>query len=293
MSNKSMLYSLKAGTFVAKIIPRKIGIKFASSVGYSFGLLPTNLRKKIEKIQLVISPELSSKEIKIRAAQVISSYSSYWWDVFWLSSKRKKSALDDILSIEGQLNYDSTIELAKELGTGIIAVLPHLGSWEIAGSWIAQNGFPPVVVAERLKLPELFEIFTRTRTQAGMTVVAHDDKPTAKLIKALREEKVICLVADRDISRRGIEVQFFSKTKTLPAGPASLALKTGAPILPLCTYLSHDGSITLSVEKVISVEDENGKKSIAQITEEIGQSLEKMISRDPSQWHVLSYEWSD
>jgi len=294
MSNQVMYYSLKAGALLAKIIPRTIGIRVLGFVGYWFGRLPTNLHKKIYRIQKVLTPDVSTRILKRRAAQVISSYAQYWWDVFYLSSKRSADDINKILTTEGDAHYEEAKSIAKERNSGIIIVLPHIGSWEIAGAWIANHGYPPVVVAERLKPPELFELFTKTRTQAGMTVIAHDDEPTKKLLQALNEEKLVCLVADRDISKRGVEVEFFRKKKTLPAGPAALALKTDSPILPICTYLSYDGSVTLAFEKPILAKDTNGEsRNLEDIVQEVGKTMERQIAKDPSQWHVLSYEWSE
>ncbi len=293
MSNNVMLYSLKAGALCARIIPRRIGIKIAQALGYLFGLFPSGIHKRLVKIHHRISPALSKKQLRQRAAQVLSSYSGYWWDVFWLSSKRQPGEIVDIVRLEGEEHFFAAIETAKEKGTGIIFALPHLGSWEIAGAWLGTCGHRPVVVAERLEPPELFDLFTSTRTRVGMTVIAHDDHPTSKLLSALREGEMVCLVADRDIARRGLPVTFFDADKTFPTGPAALAHKTGSVLVPVCTYVSHDAKVTIVFYPPVEVSSQENDRNevVEKTTQSLAHIFEDMISRDPTQWHVLYDEW--
>lgn len=291
-----MLYSLKVGAFLARIIPRRIGLRISFNFGYLFGLFPTKIQKRLIHIHERISPKMNTKQKKQRAASVIGSYAQYWWDVFWLSSPRSKSVVAKLVNIEGNKYYDDAVKESKQTGLGIIFALPHMGNWELAGSWLGAHDISPVVVAERLEPPELFELFTRTRTEAGMVVVAHDDHPTSKLLSALKEGKPICLVADRDISRKGQEVEFFGAKKTMPTGPAALCLKTGATILPVCVYLTRNGNIDVSFSEPIRppavTENDDRNQTIANMTQELAKIFETMISKDPTQWHVLSDEWS-
>jgi KDO2-lipid IV(A) lauroyltransferase len=198
------------------------------------------------------------------------------------------------MSMEGFDYFDYAIELSRKKNIGVIVALPHIGSWEIAGAWLANAGYPPVVVAERLEPPELFSLFTKTRTDIGMEVIAHDDHPSAKLLTALNDGRFICLVADRDMSRKGTLTTFFGGKKRFPSGPAALALKTGAVILPICAYLAHDAKVLISYYPPIDpgkqTEDAKTEK-IESITQQLADVFEDMIARDPSGWHVLADEW--
>lgn len=289
-----MYYSLKVGAQVAKFVPRKVGLKISYSLGTLYGSFPTRSNKNIIEVQRMISPSADSKQLKKRAAQVLGNYAQYWWDVFWMSSPRTIKQIEPIVRLEGENFFEEVKKISEESKVGAIIALPHIGSWEIPGSYLAKLGFPPVVVAERLKPPELFELFTKTRTQAGMTVVAHDDSPSVKLLEALKSQKMVCLVADRDLSRKGIEVEFFGAKKTMPAGPASLAIKTGAPIIPTCMYLTHNGDIEASFSRPILAKDferETKAEQIQAITQQLANEFEIMIAKSPTQWHVLKSEW--
>ncbi len=290
-----MFYCLKAGALCARIIPRRIGVRIAFGVGYIFGLFPTALHKRIAKIQKRITPSLGASKSRTRVAGVVASYAFYWWDVFWLSSPRSATDIDSIVNIEGIIHFEEAISALRESNEGIIFALPHMGSWEIAGAWLGTHGYDPVVVAERLEPPELFELFTSTRTRAGMTVVAHDDHPTSKLLATLNDGGIVCLVADRDISRKGVTVTFFGADKTLPTGPAVLALKTGAVIIPVCTFVSRDSQVNIVFSPPLLMsqyQSEDRNRNIHDATQDLATIFEDMISRDPAQWHVLHDEWS-
>ncbi len=285
-----MYYSLLVGAKIAIVIPRRLGHRIFGSLGFLFGLLPTKINNNLIRIHGLISPNASSKQLKERSAKVLSQYSKYWWDVFWLSSTRSKSTIDKIVDTEGFEKIQAILENLKRENKGAIFVLPHIGSWEIAGAWVANQGYQPLVVAERLKPAELFELFTQTRSRVGMEVIPHDDKPSEKLLAGLNQGRIICLVSDRDMSRKGLEVDFFGKMKSFPAGPAVLSKKANVPIIPVCTYLSHNGKITLTFGDEIETDNSH---SVEEITQKMVRVFEEMILRDPQQWHVLQYEWSD
>ena len=123
-------------------------------------------------------------------------------------------------------------------GNGVILALPHLGGWEWAGRWMTDQGHQMTVVVEPLDPPELFEWFVDLRKDLGMTVVPLGPKAGAAVLKALRSNEVVCLLCDRDLDRTGVEVEFFGERTTLPAGPATLSLRTGAPLLPAGVYFT-------------------------------------------------------
>ena len=133
------------------------------------------------------------------------------------------------LSCQNCVNH---VTEALELGKGCIFALPHMGGWEWAGRWMTDQGYKMTVVVEAIEPPELFEWFVDLRQKLGMTVVPLGPKAAGAVIRALKDNEVVCLLCDRDIDRGGVQVEFFGETTTLPAGPAMLGLRTGAPVLP-------------------------------------------------------------
>lgn len=292
MSNNKMLNSLRAGTAIARVVPRKIALPIAKYLAYLFSFFPTSIKKNIISIHEIISPNLSKEEMSRRVRNVLAYYAQYWFDVFWLSSPRDKKVIDNIINVEGFSRLSEALKKAKQNDSGVILALTHLGSFELAGAWLAGQGKKPLVVAERLEPPELFELFTNTRKVAGMEVVAHDDNPTAKLIAALKEHRPVCLVADRDIARTGPDHLFFGKEKTMPQGPATLAYLTGAVVLPVATYLNHDSTVSIVFYPEIELENGDDKREIIfNTSKKLFDIFEDMIRKDPEQYHVLQNEW--
>ena len=116
----------------------------------------------------------------------------------------------------------------------MVLALPHSGNWDAAGVWLVDRNGPFTTVAERLKPESLFDRFVAYRESLGMEVIAltgGERPPTEVLAERLRANGIICLLADRDLSRNGIEVDFFGEPTRMPAGPAMLAAITGATLL--------------------------------------------------------------
>ena len=292
MSNNKMLYSLKIGTAITKIIPRRIVMLFTKYLVSLFSLIPTEMLKNIMNVQGIISPELNASELKLRARKVLNYYAQYWVDVFWISSNRSSKDISEIINVEGKNYYDNAVIKALKNNSGVILALGHLGNFELAGAWLGTTDTIPLVVAERLKPPELFNLFTKSREVAGMEVIAHDDNPTKKLITGLKLGRTICLVADRDISKNGQIHKFFDRDKSMPQGPATLSYLTGAVIVPVATYLNHDFTLTIVFYPECELQKGDNKKEIIYNTsKKLFEDFEEMILRDPSQYHVLQNEW--
>jgi hypothetical protein len=119
-------------------------------------------------------------------------------------------------------------------GKGVIAALPHVGGWDYGGAWLAVHGYPPTVVVEPVEPPELFEWFADTRRRLGMDVVPLGPDAGRGVLRALRANRVVCLLCDRDIAGDGVEVEFFGERTTLPAAraPNRRAAPSGRGLLP-------------------------------------------------------------
>ena len=127
----------------------------------------------------------------------------------------RSDQVESIFSIEGFERF--RLEMAR--GRGVVMVLPHVGSWEYGGRWLAQQGFPMTTVGELLEPPALFEWFTPQRDALGLTVLPPGPDTTVRFLDALRAGRVVGLLADRDLAGNGVEVDFFGEKTTLPAGP--------------------------------------------------------------------------
>ena len=186
------------------------------------------------------------------------------------------------------------VTTALDAGNGVILALPHLGGWEWAGRWLVERGHAITVVVEEIEPPELFEWFADLRGQLGMRVVALGPAAGREVIAALKRNEVVCLLCDRDIQRNGVEVEFFGETTTLPAGPATIALRTGAPLLPTAVYFTdatdgHLGVVRPPID--LSRSGDGLRRDVQRVTQALADELEYLIRRAPHQWHLFQPNW--
>lgn len=167
-------------------------------------------------------------------------------------------------------------------GPGLILALPHMGSWDFAGAWCARVGIEVVSVAERL--PQgLFERFAAARAAMGMKIYPVDEPDLmGKLADDVRAGRMVCLLGDRDLSRRGVEVTWPSgNTSTMPPGPALLARRTGADLRVTTTHFVPRG-VHLTVSDTV---DTSG--GAAPTTQRLADRFAAAIADDPSNWLVI------
>jgi KDO2-lipid IV(A) lauroyltransferase len=180
-----------------------------------------------------------------------------------------------------------------DAGRGVIFVTPHLGSYDVAGAWVASHGWRTIAVAEELEPPELFELFRRLRKAIGVEVLPVGKASTARtLLAGLRTGAAVGLVADRDISGSGIDVDFFGEKTMLPSGPAVLALRTGAPIAVGAVYQRPHGRYHGVVLEPIEVTAGKAYPDrVRELTTEVARRMEDLIRREPGQWHLFQPNW--
>ena len=167
-------------------------------------------------------------------------------------------------------------------------MLSHLGNWDHAGAWLTGRGVPFTTVAERLEPAELFDRFVAFRESLGMEVLAltgGERPPFEILADRLRAGRCLCLLADRDLSAHGVPVTFFGSTATMPAGPARLALETGAVLLPITLWYDEDWNVRAHVDEPVPHTD------VARMTQHVADCFASTIGEHPQDWHMLQRLW--
>jgi KDO2-lipid IV(A) lauroyltransferase len=185
------------------------------------------------------------------------------------------------------------LEAALKLGKGVIVALPHLGGWEWGGTWMTYQGYPPTVVVEALEPPEVFEWFAGLRRRLGMEIIPADLHAAAAVLAALRANKVVYLLCDRAVKGvTGVEVAFFGEKTLIPAGPAAIALRSGAPIIPVAVYFGQHGTHTAVVRPPLDVvRSGRTRRDIEATTQALAFELEALIRAAPTQWHLMQPNW--
>ncbi|MCW2493628.1 MAG: phosphatidylinositol mannoside acyltransferase [Frankiales bacterium] len=216
------------------------------------------------------------------------SYARYWLETFRLPSM-------DVEATVARVHMDGFeyLDRALEAGRGAVLALPHSGNWDVAGLWLVQRGYPFATVVERLKPESLFDKFVAYRQSLGMEVLpltGGPRQPMEVLKERLAAGGVVCLVADRDLSRGGMEVEFFGHPTRMPAGPSLLAATTGAALLPAHLYFDGDGwGQWIGPAVDLGIGDLRTKLRTG--TQSLADTFARRIARYPQDWHMLQRLW--
>jgi KDO2-lipid IV(A) lauroyltransferase len=227
-------------------------------------------------------------ELRALSRAVMRSYARYYLEAFRLQiipDERVRAGMH-----VNQENVDLTLEHMKN-GRGVIYALPHMGDFEQAGRWVILAGAGSfTTVAERLKPESVFQRFLAFRQGLGMEVLATTGgpHPFGVMAQRLRAGKLICIVADRDLSDTGVEVEFFGEKALLPAGPAALAVQTGAALMPVSCWFVGESEWAAHVYDEIPVPAEGSRKEkAAAMTQALATVFERAIREHPEDWHML------
>jgi KDO2-lipid IV(A) lauroyltransferase len=287
MKDNLSAYLYFAGWRVVRWLPESTAYKLAYSVS---DFLVRRNGKSVQRLRSNLSrtqPGMTTLDLDLLVIEAMRSYMRYWCDTFRLPDWSKKRILETVTVTNEHLLIDAIA--AK---TGVIVAVPHAGNWDHAGAYFCAKGIRLVTVAERLKPEKLFLKFLAYRQAMGMEVLPLDGRVLNTLEERLNEGALVALVSDRDLSRSGIEVEFFGGKARMPAGPALLALRTKAPLIT--AFVSYtEGGVHIEFRNIIvpSSGDESSKvKEIVQMT---AQYFEDGISESPEDWHMLQRIWID
>lgn len=244
--------------------------------------------QRLRSNYLRVRPELQEPELQQAVREGMRSYLRYWCDTFRLPLWSS----EEIISRTTVIN-DHLLREALATGKGAIVSLPHAGNWDLAGAYYCETGAPIVTVAEHLEPERLFKKFLGYRQSLGMEVLDASARSLAILSQRLRQGRLIALVADRDLSKNGVDVVFFNHPARMPAGPAVLSIQTQAPLLTAFVRYLQTG-IEITFEPAIAI-PENGKNSerVAIMIQESATRLERHLTTHTTDWHMLQRIWID
>lgn len=285
------LGAYRSGALAARFIPGIAAGTLAAPIGIGAAFASRTRRELIMRHLRRVDPSLRGAALRRAAVEAFDYYARYWLESFRLPHLGK-GVVERGLTTHGYHEYVLPALAARR---GVILALPHLGGWEWAGRWLADRGHGVTAVVERIEPPELFEWFAALRAELGMNVVPLGADAGREVLAALARNEVVCLLCDRDIARSGIEVEFFGEPTTLPAGPAMLALRSGAPLLPTAVYFSNRGTDHHLgiVRPPLDTERRGGRlrADVERVTSDLAAELERLIVAAPSQWHMFQPNW--
>lgn len=236
-----------------------------------------------------VVPDAGPERLAELSKAGMRSYMRYWMESFRLPAWSEERARQ---SFDVKDLHHLTDGLAT--GRGVVLALPHLANWDVAGIWVTRAlGVPFTTVAERLKPESLYDRFVAYRESLGMEVLPHTGGAAfGTLARRLREGGLVCLVADRDLSASGVEVDFFGATARMPAGPALLAQQTGALLLPVTLWYDETSVMKGRVHPPVEVPESGTRaEKTSSMTQALADAFAGGIAEHPEDWHMLQRLW--
>ena len=235
----------------------------------------------VQRLRANLSRVVPAAELDDVVHAGVRSYFRYWCESFRLPSW----PMDDLVR-RTRVVGEPVIREAAAAGKGIVVPLPHMGNWDWAGAWACREVQPLMTVAERLEPARLYDEFVRYRVGLGMHVVplTGGPSPMLPLLRWVKKGGLVCLLGDRDLSSTGIEVELLGEAARVPAGPAVLARRTGAALVPVT--LSYDGpQMVLRFHKPVPHAD--GDAGVVAMTQQVMDAFSGAIRERPQDWHMM------
>jgi KDO2-lipid IV(A) lauroyltransferase len=280
-------YAYFAGWRIVRWLPERTAYRLAYAVADFLtkrnGKNVARLRSNLQRTQ----PNMTELDLDLLVFNAMRSYMRYWCDTFRFPDWSTQRVRETVTVKNEHLLLDAIAEK-----TGVIVCLPHAGNWDHAGAYFCAKGIHLVTVAEHLKPEKLFLKFLSYRQAMGMEVLPLDGRVLGALAQRLRQGALVALVADRDLSRSGIDVNFFGGPARMPAGPALLAMKTSAPLVT--AFVSYtDSGIHIEFNEVAIPTAGSDEDRVLEIVQRMAKQFEDGISVHPQDWHMLQRIWTD
>jgi len=273
---------------VIGVLPEKSAYKLANLISDQIYNKNGKGVKRLRSNYQRVMPNISDLQLDKLTKDGMRSYLRYWFDTFRLNKWSKSRIIETTFVVRENLLRDP-VETKK----GCIIALPHAGNWDHAAAYFCSTGIPLTAVVEKLKPEAIFKKFLAYRQSIGIEAISHKEKTIPILMDRLNEGKLIALVADRDMSRNGIEVNFLGGIAKMPAGPAILAIKSGSPLVT--AYIRYlDNGIEITFDETIKLPIAgNEEEQVRKITQSMADNFAKRIKDSPVDWHMLQRIWVD
>ena len=289
MSGRGVELAYAAGWKLVRLMPaglarwtfRAAADQLTRRGGRGVWQLSRNLRR-------VVGDELPDDELAALVRAGMRSYARYWLEAFRLPGVSARRLTETF--------HLATPELLDTVAGGSIIALPHSANWEHAGVWAANQGMRLTAVAERLRPEGLYQRFVAYREALGLEILptrGPDRATVDTLAQRLDDGGVVALLADRDLSTRGVPVTFFGHPTRMPAGPALLAIRTGRPLIAVSLWFGPDGTHAKLTGPLPVPPTGSLSERVGVLTQRLADEFATGIAAHPEDWHMLSRLWLD
>ena len=234
-----------------------------------------------------VRPDVPPAELEVLTRDALRSYLRYWCESFRLPTW----PVDDLLRRTRTVG-EHHVRDAHRAGQGVVVPLPHMANWDWAGAWACATGMPLWTVAERLRPERLYDEFLAYRRSLGMEILplTGADAALPRLEAWVRSGGLVCLLADRDLSRTNVEVQLCGTPARMPCGPAVLARRTGAPMVPVTLhYVDADLVVTFHPP----VPHAEGDDGLVTMMQGVADAFTSALREHPQDWHMMQQVFAE
>lgn len=287
LKNGAIYYGVRGFLAIMAAVPRRVALDLCGVLGLCAYVCASDTRRRtMVNLQRVFGAEQHAGDIRRMAARVFWDLGKNVVDAVRLSRVTRQN-IDRLVQARG-LEY---LAAAHALGHGVIAISGHIGNFELLGAYLALKGYPVTVVAATLYDPRLNAMLAASRARAGLRTVPRD-RATPAALRALRRGDVVGLLIDQDTRVHGTFVDFFGQPAFTPVGPAVMALRTGAPVIPMAIHRQPDDTHLITVNPPIEpVRTGRPEHDIQETTQRYTAAIERLIRQAPTQWVWMHDRW--
>jgi len=286
LGERASTLAYRAGWLAVRLLPEPVARWIFTQIadylwrrrGTSVRQLEANLRR--------VRPAVGEAELRQLTRAGMRSYLRYWMEAFRLPTM----PAERIASGMSVIGEEQTALSHIKAGRGVVFALPHTGNIDMAAAWVMTRGFGQIsVIAERLKPEAVFRLFVAYRESLGMEVVPHTGGPSpfGVMAQRLRAGRLVCLVADRDLSAAGVEVELFGQPARIGAGPAALAVRTGAALMPVVLWFAGDSWRGHIYPEIPVPPGGTQTEQVAAMSQQLAAAWQAGIADHPEDWHML------
>lgn len=283
-SERLSALAYRMGWAVARRIPQRIASVLFDAIADRVsrnGIGPEQLRANLGRV--VGDANVTRRLVR----DAMRSYMRYWLEAFRLPSIAGPELGRQLAQGIGSEDVER-LATAYARGRGVVLTLPHSGNWDMAGVWLVHAFGQFTTVAERLKPESLFDAFVEFRESLGFEVLplsGGERPPFDRLREVLGAGGIVCLMGERDLSGKGVDVDFFGERTSMPAGSCRLAQETGAAVMPAhCWFTKNGWRISIGPEI-------DSSQSLADMVQEQADRFAENIGAHPADWHMLQPLW--
>jgi phosphatidylinositol dimannoside acyltransferase len=276
-----------AGWRMVRLLPedraQRLFRRLADEIHRRGGAGVQRLRTNLHRVR----PDLADDALDALTREAVRSYLRYWCESFRLPSWPVEDVVRRTRTVDEHHLRDAYAQ-----GRGAVVPLPHMANWDWAGAWACATGMPLATVAERLRPERLYDEFVTYRATLGMRILplTGGDPAVPRLEEWLRSGGLVCLLADRDLSRTSVEVELCGQPARMPRGPALLARRTGAPLVPVTLHYTGP-DLTLTFHAPVPAADGDG--GLVRMMQAVADAFTSALRAHPQDWHMMQRVFVD